>query len=49
MSCLLSIAVAVVFYLIAVFLFGAVKPEDVRLLPKGQRIEALLRRLKLFR
>lgn len=49
MSCLLSIAVAVVFYLIAVFLFGAVKPEDVRLLPKGQRIEALLRRLILFR
>lgn len=43
-----AIAVAVAVYVIAIFLFRAIGEDDVRLLPKGDRIYQLLHRLKLM-
>lgn len=48
-STLLAIVSAAVVYLILVFLTGAVDADDVRLLPKGEKLCAVMKRLKLLR
>jgi stage V sporulation protein B len=46
---LLSIVVAVGVYVILIFLLRAITPDDIRLLPKGNKILSILKRVRLVR
>ena len=48
LSCLLAILCAMVVYLALLLLLRAVKKDDVMLLPKGDKIYALLHRCRLM-
>lgn len=43
-----AIAVAIAVYVVAIFLLRAVSEDDIRLLPKGDRIYGLLHRMRLM-
>ncbi len=45
---LVAIVIAVIVYLIAVFLFKLIKKEEVLMIPKGNKIYGLLHKLKLM-
>lgn len=47
-STLLSIAGAAVVYVILIFAIRAISADDVRLLPKGEKLEKILRKVKLL-
>ena len=46
---LLAIAVAIVVYIIALFVFRAIKREDILQMPKGNKIVKILEKRKLIR
>ena len=48
-STLLSIFIAALIYVAAIFLFGAIKKEDVAVLPKSEKIYRILNKLKLMK
>lgn len=48
LSCILSIAIAVVIYVICVFLMKIVEKDDIILLPKGEKIAKVLEKIKLL-
>ncbi len=45
----LAIAAAVIVYAVTVLLFGGLRPEDLRLLPRGDRLVRLLTKYRLLR
>ncbi len=49
LALLLAIGSAVIVYGLSVLLFGGIRPEDFRLLPKGERILYFLQKYKLIR
>ena len=48
-SVLAAICIAAVVYLLAIFIFGAVNTEDLKLLPKSDKIISILKRVRLIR
>ena len=46
---LLAIVVAVFVYAVLIFLLRAITPDDIRLLPKGEKILSVLKRIRLVR
>ncbi len=46
---LVVIAAAILIYVLLIFLFGALKPEDMKFIPGGGRIASLMYRLKIWR
>ena len=46
---MLSIVTAIVAYIIALFVFRAIKREDIMQMPKGNKILKLLEKRKLIR
>ena len=46
---LIVIAAAVLIYVFLIFLFGALKPEDMKFIPGGSKITSLMYRLKIWR
>ena len=46
---IIVIAIAVVVYMVAIFLFGAVKKDDMAFIPGGKRVTSLMIRLKLWK
>ncbi len=49
LTTLISIATAVIVYVLAVFIFGVITKEDVCLLPKGQKLAVLLSKFHLLK
>jgi hypothetical protein len=45
---ILSIGIAALVYFLFIFVIRAITTDDVRLLPKGAKIEKLLRKVKLI-
>ena len=49
LATVVSIAAAIIVYVAAIFLFGAVGEDDIMLLPKGAKLCGILKKMKLLR
>ena len=49
LATVVSIAAAIIVYVAAIFLFGAVGEDDIMLLPKGTKLCGILKKMKLLR
>ncbi|MDL2224625.1 polysaccharide biosynthesis protein [Eubacteriales bacterium OttesenSCG-928-M02] len=45
----ISIVLAVLVYVVTIFLVGAIRPEDTKMLPGGNKLDYLMRRLGIWR